>query len=325
MHFQKVGENFSDKPLVSLTGNFKTSFDDAGQFSNGNIVASGAFRTTGGKAMTVLLEEFSYGIPGLYKLLSILRNNIPVFARSYITTDLIFWFTDFCQDQVGNANPFFLCEGILAQLENGCDKATGISATVSNPTSKGRVSLNQLGSPQIDAGYLSTDEDLEALGYAVRSAFRQLKVRPDPVTLQRPCDDPNDEVCLNQSCPDINAELINLSKDMLGILNPPTANAIPRAPASFVSPNFFEQFITSTDSNLELGKLLSKWIISTYHYCGTNGVGAVVDENLKVIGAEGLYIADASVIPRTTRINPMATILMVGRRAGVKFLEERLR
>ena len=251
------------------------------------------------------------------------RNNIPVFARNYITSDLVFLVTDFCQNQVGNANPFFLCVDILTQLENGCDKTTGIAVAVSGPTSKGRVSLNWLGSVQVDGGYLSTDEDIEALGFAVRSSFYQLEARSDPVALQRPCDNPNDEVCLQQSCPDINAGLLKLSKDVLSFLNPPTANTIPNAPASFINPNFFEQFIDSTDNNLELGKLLKEWITSGYHYCGTNSIGAVVDENLKVIGAEGLYLADASVIPQTPRVNSMATVLMVGRRAGVKFLQER--
>ena len=226
---------------------------------------------------------------------------------------------------MGYANPFFLCVDILTQLENSCDKTTGISIEVSNPTSKGRVSFTWLGALQVDGGYLSTDEDIEALGFAVRSSFHQLQARSDPLSLQRPCEDPNDDVCLEQSCPDINAGLLKLSKNVLNFLNQATANAIPDAPASFISPNFFEQFIASTDNNLELGKLLKQWIIAGYHYCGTNSIGAVVDENLKVIGAEGLYLADASVIPQTTRVNSMATVLMVGRRAGVKFLHERLR
>lgn len=311
---------------MPLSGNFKKSFDNADVVTIGRVAGSGQYVTNGGKTMSVLMEEFSYGVPGVLKLLGSFRNNIPAFARNYFSSDIVFLVSDFCQNEVeNNPNPFFLCADFATQVENGCDTTTGISVLVSSPTSKGRVSLNWLGGLDVEGGFLSTNDDLEALGFGVRSAFEQLEARPDPVALQRPCEDPNDEACLEQSCPDILAGLINVSKEALNFLNPATAAAIPSAPASMINPNFFEVFISSTDSNLELGKLMSEWIIAGYHYCGTNSIGAVVDENLKVIGAEGLYLADASVIPQTPRVNSMATVLMVGRRAGVKFLQELLR
>jgi len=171
--------------------------------------------------------------------------------------------TDFCQSQIESDSPFlFLCNDFVTQVKNGCDTTTGITVAISTATSKGRVFLNEEGRVEVDGNFLSTDEDLEALGIAARSAFAQLVVRPPPVALQLPCEDSTDQACLQQSCPDILAGLINLSKLTLSILEPSTAEAIPTAPASMISPNFFEQYIKSTDDNLVLGEALSEWITS---------------------------------------------------------------
>ena len=320
----KVGENFSDKPLLPLAGNFQKSFNNK-EVTFGHIAGIKEVTTGNNETKTLLLEEFSYGVPGLLKLLGSWRNNVPVFARNFFAIDLIFVFTDFCQTEVESEAPAALCDGFANQVENGCDTTTGITVAVSSPSSKGRVTVDRKGRPKVDGGYLSTNDDLEALAIGARSAYQQLVARKDPVALQRPCEDPGDETCVAQSCPDILAGLLKLSKDTLTFLNPEIAAAIPAAPASIISPNFFEQYIMSTDDNLLLGKALSQWVTGGYHYCGTNGIGKVVDANLKVIGANGLYVADASVIPSTPRVNSMATVLMIGRRAGVKFIEERQR
>ena len=311
--------------MLPLAGNFQKGFDNSGEITFGHIAGSKEVTTSTNETKTLLFEEFSYGIPGLLKLLGSWRSNIPVFARNFFEIDLLFMFTDFCQNELDSGSTSFICNDLANQVKNGCDTTTGITVAVSSPSSKGRVTLKRNGEPKVEGGYLSTNDDLEALGIAARSAFHQLVARPDPVALQRPCENPEDETCVEQSCPDILAGLITLSKTALNFLNPATAEAIPNAPASLISPNFFEQYIQSTDDDRVLGESLSKWITSGYHYCGTNGIGQVVDENLKVMGAEGLYVADASVIPRTPRVNSMATILMVGRRAGLKFLQERER
>ena len=52
-------------------------------------------------------------------------------------------------------------------------------------------------------------------------------------------------------------------------------------------------------------------IISPHHFAGTARVGDVVNEEFKVKGVKKLYVADASVIPKTPRVNTMATAMMV--------------
>merc|ERR1712224_1076301 len=70
----------------------------------------------------------------------------------------------------------------------------------------------------------------------------------------------------------------------------------------------------------------SKWpdflrdnILSTYHYFGTAAVGTVVEPgSFQVRGTRGLYVVDASVIPRSTRINPVGTVMTIGHFVGRK-------
>ena len=60
---------------------------------------------------------------------------------------------------------------------------------------------------------------------------------------------------------------------------------------------------------------------SAYHPCGTCRMGArdgdaVVDHECRVIGIEGLRIADASIFPRITNGNTNAPSMMVGEKAA---------
>ena len=61
---------------------------------------------------------------------------------------------------------------------------------------------------------------------------------------------------------------------------------------------------------------------TVYHVSGTCRIGAVddefavVDPSLRVRGIEGLRIADASVFPTLTSVNPVITVMMVAERAA---------
>jgi choline dehydrogenase len=53
-----------------------------------------------------------------------------------------------------------------------------------------------------------------------------------------------------------------------------------------------------------------------YHPVGTCRFGDVVDEELRVLGLEGLRVADASVIPRVPRGHTHLPTLMIAERAA---------
>jgi choline dehydrogenase-like flavoprotein len=53
-----------------------------------------------------------------------------------------------------------------------------------------------------------------------------------------------------------------------------------------------------------------------FHPSSTCGIGRVVDDELRVLGVEGLRVADASVLPHMVRANPNATVVMVGERVA---------
>ena len=94
------------------------------------------------------------------------------------------------------------------------------------------------------------------------------------------------------------------------------------SPPSVVFPNFIEAGINQGLDNYELGSLMRNLIVGSHHMCGTARFGDVLHTDFRVKGVEGLYVADGAAIPMTTRVNPMATIMMAGRLAGLKALDE---
>lgn len=80
----------------------------------------------------------------------------------------------------------------------------------------------------------------------------------------------------------------------------------------------------------ELDGFLREHVESAYHPCGTARLGrrddpmAVVDPECRVIGVDGLRVADSSVFPRITNGNLNAPSIMVGEKAADHILGRRL-
>jgi choline dehydrogenase len=66
----------------------------------------------------------------------------------------------------------------------------------------------------------------------------------------------------------------------------------------------------------EWRKFLSASVNTYFHPTSTCQIGKVVDPELKVMGIEGLRVADASVMPHITTSNTNAPSMMIGWRAG---------
>ncbi len=55
---------------------------------------------------------------------------------------------------------------------------------------------------------------------------------------------------------------------------------------------------------------------------GSDPASSVVDANGKVHGIDSLYVADGSVLPRASRVNPALTIYAWGLRLGQRLTKE---
>ncbi len=79
---------------------------------------------------------------------------------------------------------------------------------------------------------------------------------------------------------------------------------------------------TEAQSDDELDAFIREHVESAYHPCGTAKIGraddpmAVVDPELRVIGVDGLRLADSSIFPRITNGNLNAPSIMVGEKAA---------
>ncbi|SEW24400.1 choline dehydrogenase [Cognatiyoonia koreensis] len=86
----------------------------------------------------------------------------------------------------------------------------------------------------------------------------------------------------------------------------------------------------AAQSDADLDAFIKEHVESAYHPCGTCRMGAqddrqaVVDPDLKVIGVDGLRVADSSIFPRITNGNLNAPSIMTGEKAADHILGKRL-
>jgi choline dehydrogenase len=88
------------------------------------------------------------------------------------------------------------------------------------------------------------------------------------------------------------------------------------------APALADRGARNADEGLELDALLAERLGTAFHPCGTCAMGAVVDEELRVHGVDGLRVADASIFPAHVTNNPNLTCFMVGERAAAMIKEE---
>ena len=78
----------------------------------------------------------------------------------------------------------------------------------------------------------------------------------------------------------------------------------------------------AAQTDAELDEVIMQHVESAYHPCGTcrmgraDDPGAVVDPETRVIGVDGLRVADSSIFPRVTNGNLNAPSIMVGEKAA---------
>ncbi|MFJ4584241.1 GMC oxidoreductase [Streptomyces echinatus] len=74
--------------------------------------------------------------------------------------------------------------------------------------------------------------------------------------------------------------------------------------------------VPETDSDSAIEAFIRRTGCSTYHPTSTCAIGSVVDPHLRVLGIDGLRVADASVLPSVPRGNTNAAAIMIAGKAA---------
>jgi choline dehydrogenase-like flavoprotein len=325
----KVGQNLSDKPMMVLMTNFPKDFPTLGQVIINHMTATRTAMVQGIQKV-FLWEQFILGVErGVQNFVRFHQNFFPRELRGTPIAQAGMAKLDLCRQQY-DANlslPLIdvACFDIFACMDAGCDSnVAGTSPIVSNPTSRGSVTFgeNEM-TPVIKVNWLQTPDDMEVFGASIQTAYQIVRNYAGPAAPQRPCDDPAapaNQTC--PSCPDLLQRMFGLIRLQTTLVSPGQANLIPVAPGSVVAPATIEEVMKTTSDPMEVGKAMQDEIFAAHHFTGTACFGNVIDKTFKVIGTNGLYVADASVLPNQSRMNPMATIMMIGRLVGVNTLRE---
>jgi choline dehydrogenase-like flavoprotein len=72
--------------------------------------------------------------------------------------------------------------------------------------------------------------------------------------------------------------------------------------------------IPESDSDAAIDSFMRATVFSFFHPSGTCAIGSVVDPQLRVLGVDGLRVADVSVMPTLIRGNTNAPAIMIGER-----------
>jgi choline dehydrogenase len=127
------------------------------------------------------------------------------------------------------------------------------------------------------------------------------------VMLRTPLPDSKPRVLCNFLSTEEDRESMLIGMRMaLEIARQAALRAVERAPFS----------VPESDSDEDLMAFARRAGQSVYHPTSTCAMGAVVDDELRVYGCEGLRVADASVMPQITRGNTNAPTIMIAERAA---------
>jgi choline dehydrogenase-like flavoprotein len=159
------------------------------------------------------------------------------------------------------------------------------------------------------SGSLFFDEGLTAPsdhGYC----FGPVVIKPTSrgsVTLRTPMPDSKPKVTCNfLTTEEDRRSVIEGIRIALEIAAQPALKAVERAPFS----------VPASDSDDDILEFVRRAGQTVYHPTSTCAMGSVVDSELRVYGAEGLRVVDASVMPTITRANTYASTIMIAEKGA---------
>jgi len=159
--------------------------------------------------------------------------------------------------------------------------------------------------PRVTANYFKDPRDLESQKLRFNEVLKISHTKAlEPYTIHKKVVSKKFDALVKRIAPELAAALSCFMR--VPSNNATTRIMLPCGPYPFASDAAIEQYLRDT-------------LVSSYHYFGTAAAGSVVDStNFQVLGVEGLHVADASVIPATTNVNPQATIMALGHYIGTR-------
>ena len=79
--------------------------------------------------------------------------------------------------------------------------------------------------------------------------------------------------------------------------------------------------VPASDAEADIVAFIEQRTGTNYHPTSTCAIGRVVDSDLRVVGTEGLRVADASVMPSIVRGNANAAVVAIAEKAADILLE----
>lgn len=111
---------------------------------------------------------------------------------------------------------------------------------------------------------------------------------------------------------------------VVGLHRDPAPAATPLVPGGFLGPWLVPPALAAahghtagdTPSDELIVDVARHYSSTVYHLTSTCRMGSVVDAQLRVLGVDGLRVADASVMPNVTSGNTNAVAIMIGEKAA---------
>ena len=200
------------------------------------------------------------------------------------------------------------------------ERMVTLSPFVALPYSYGTVKLGSAdpaGLPEIDANCLDDERDLRRLADGFRLAARvmlehlhpRLVSEPFPTHLSKRIEQLGKPTAFNDWLTRVGALVMDSSSAVRNFLLNTVVREGPTLRAVLADDKLLDEF------------LCARVNLAWHHSC-TCRMGypgdpdAVVDPTCAVIGVDGLYVADASVMPRITRTNVNLPTIMIGERVA---------
>ncbi|CEM01741.1 unnamed protein product [Vitrella brassicaformis CCMP3155] len=211
-----------------------------------------------------------------------------------------------------------ICNDQQAEMADCTRQGGSLLSWVTDPLSRGSVSLAANGSVVVDPKYFDHPMDRQAAALSIKEIVKLL-VSDDMRNITA-----NGE----ESCFASDLLTSGLISSAMGLIFPPSKYAPADADLQLFPRGINASMLDTDDSPETLEEIFlsvaDPLYISIWHYCGTVSMGTLIEgDDFLLTGTSNVHVVDASVIPAVTRVNPMATIMMLGRYAGVQLGEKR--